>query len=123
MDKSLNISILLDLYGKLLKDKQRNFIDLYYNEDLSLSEISENYNMTRQGVRDSIKRGADFLIEIDSKLNIYKKLNTINLLLEDISFLSDQIYQYNKNDIKSEEIDNMSSKIISKISDYLSENT
>ncbi len=123
MDKNLNMSILLDLYGKLLKDKQRNFIDLYYNEDLSLSEISENYNMTRQGVRDSIKRGEAFLIEIDSKLNIYKKLTIINLLLDDISFLSDQIYQYNKNTIKSEEIDNMSSKIISKISDYLSENT
>ena len=55
--KNLKISDLLDFYGECLTEKQRNFLDYYYNDDLSLSEIAENESITRQGVRDAIKRG------------------------------------------------------------------
>lgn len=55
--KDLSISTLLDFYGPFLSEKQRNLLHHYYNEDLSLSEIAENESITRQGVRDLIKRG------------------------------------------------------------------
>ena len=55
--KDLSISALLDFYGPFLSEKQRNLLHHYYNEDLSLSEIAENESITRQGVRDLIKRG------------------------------------------------------------------
>ena len=57
MPKDLSISALLDFYGPFLSEKQRNLLHHYYNEDLSLSEIAENEQITRQGVRDLIKRG------------------------------------------------------------------
>lgn len=57
MAKDLSISALLDFYGPFLSEKQRNLLHHYYNEDLSLSEIAENEQITRQGVRDLIKRG------------------------------------------------------------------
>ena len=57
MAKDLSISALLDFYGPFLSEKQRNLLYHYYNEDLSLSEIAENEQITRQAVRDLIKRG------------------------------------------------------------------
>ena len=57
MPKDLSVSALLDFYGPFLSEKQRNLLHHYYNEDLSLSEIAENESITRQGVRDLIKRG------------------------------------------------------------------
>ncbi len=56
MAKNLDIIMLLDVYGDMLTVKQREFLDYYYNDDLSLSEIADNVGITRQGVRDSIKR-------------------------------------------------------------------
>ena len=58
MAKNLEISFLLDFYGDMLTDKQRDVVELYYNEDLSLAEIAAHSGITRQGVRDSIKRAA-----------------------------------------------------------------
>ena len=57
MAKDLNVTILLDVYGQLLTEKQRNAIDMYYNEELSLSEIDDVIDIRRQGVRESIKQG------------------------------------------------------------------
>ena len=54
--KPLEMSLLFDFYGETLTEKQRELFDLYYNEDLSLAEIAEHAGITRQGVRDSIKR-------------------------------------------------------------------
>ena len=54
--KNLEISFLLDFYGEMLTQKQREVIEYYYNDDLSLAEIADNEGITRQGVRDSIKR-------------------------------------------------------------------
>ena len=59
MSKNLAIADLLDLYGDMLTDKQRDVMELYYDQDLSLGEIAEHEKITRQGVRDSIKRVED----------------------------------------------------------------
>ena len=73
MEKKVEISMLCDLYGKLLTEKQFEFINDYYNNDLSLSEIAENNNITRQAVRDIIKKGERKLFEYEEKLLFMKK--------------------------------------------------
>ena len=63
MEKNVKLSILCQLYGKLLTEKQYEFLNDYYNNDLSLSEIAENNGITRQAVRDNIKKGEKKLFE------------------------------------------------------------
>ena len=73
MERKVKVSILCDLYGKVLTDKQFEFLDDYYNNDLSLSEIAENNNITRQAVRDIIKKGENKLFEYEEKLEFMKR--------------------------------------------------
>ena len=73
MEKNVKISLLLDIYGKLLTEKQYMLLDDYYNHDLSLSEIAENEGITRQAVRDNLKKGENKLFEYEGKLGIMKK--------------------------------------------------
>lgn len=74
MAKNLDITILIDIYGYMLTDKQKDALELYYFDDLSLAEIAENLGITRQGVRDSIKRGEETLIDLEEKLGYLKKI-------------------------------------------------
>ncbi len=69
-EKSLELVLLFDFYGPLLTEKQREFFDLYYNEDLSLGEIAENAGITRQGVRDAISRVETILRETEDRLHL-----------------------------------------------------
>ena len=73
MEEKVKISMLCEFYGKLLTEKQYEFIDDYYNNDLSLSEIAENNNITRQAVRDIIKKGEKKLFEYEEKLMFMKR--------------------------------------------------
>ena len=73
MDKKVEVSILCQIYGKLLTEKQYNYIDDYYNNDLSLSEMADNYGITRQAARDNIKKGENKLFEYEEKLIVMKK--------------------------------------------------
>lgn len=68
------INVLLDFYGDMLTEKQRAFIEYYYNDDLSLAEIAENEGITRQGVRDAIKRAEGQLYEMESRLGLQNAL-------------------------------------------------
>ncbi len=70
MGKNLDMIMLFDFYRNLLTDKQAEAIDLYYNEDLSLAEISEILSVTRQGVRDNIKRAEGIMIDAEAKLGV-----------------------------------------------------
>lgn len=74
MDKKVEISMLIQIYGTLLTEKQLDILDNYYNMDLSLSEIAENNEITRQAVRDIIKKGEKKLFEFEEKLQIMKKM-------------------------------------------------
>ncbi len=74
MEKNVKISMLLDTYGKLLTEKQYKLLDDYYNNDLSLSEIAENEEITRQAVRDNLKKGENNLFEYEEKLGFMKKI-------------------------------------------------
>ena len=83
-EKDFKISYLLDFYGNILTDKQKDAIDLYYNEDLSLAEIAEHQDISRQGVRDAIKRGEETLIEMEEKLGFAKLIDGYRESLEKI---------------------------------------
>ena len=84
MEKKIEISILCQIYGKLLTEKQYNFIDDYYNNDLSLSEIADNYGITRQAARDNIKKGENKLFEYEEKLGIMKTTMKNEKTIEDV---------------------------------------
>ncbi|MEG2137702.1 MAG: YlxM family DNA-binding protein [Oscillospiraceae bacterium] len=81
-NQAYRMSMLFDFYGEVLTDRQKEFYDLYYNEDLSLAEIAENYNISRQGVRDAIVRAEGILTELEDKTGIIRrfKLNQEELL-------------------------------------------
>ena len=90
-EKDLRVSILLDYYAPMLTDKQRDVIDLYYNEDLSLSEIAEHEGITRQGVRDSIKRGEQTLYEMEEKFRLAERSEKYGSMMERIAELAEGI--------------------------------
>lgn len=73
MDKSIHVSMLLDIYGKLLTSKQYDVIDLYYNQNLSLSEIAEELGITRQGVRKNLVDAENKLFDFEEKLSFLKE--------------------------------------------------
>ena len=73
MEKNVQISLLCEIYGKLLTKKQLSILQDYYDKDLSLSEIAQNQEITRQAVRDIIKKGENKLFELEEKLGIMKK--------------------------------------------------
>ncbi|MGN0453336.1 MAG: YlxM family DNA-binding protein [Ruminococcus sp.] len=73
MDKNIEISLLYDFYGQLLSDKQREAVSLYCNDDLSLSETAEIMGITRQGVRDLVKRSEAELFEFEEKLGLFRR--------------------------------------------------
>ena len=73
VEDSIEISMLLEIYGSLLTEKQYNLLNDYYNNDLSLAEIAENEEITRQAVRDNLKKGERKLFDYEEKLSIMKK--------------------------------------------------
>ncbi|NPV43074.1 MAG: YlxM family DNA-binding protein [Firmicutes bacterium] len=73
MQKFLEINLLYDFYGKLLTKRQSEFIELYYNHDLSLGEIAEQYSISRQGVYDILKRAEKILENYEKKLGLVEK--------------------------------------------------
>ena len=83
-NQAYRMAMLFDFYGDVLTDRQKEFYDLYYNEDLSLGEIAENYNITRQGVRDVIVRAEAALTELEDKTGLIKRFHTMREQLEQI---------------------------------------
>jgi hypothetical protein len=74
MEKNVEISMLCQVYGKVLTEKQYELLNDYYNNDLSLSEIAENNNITRQAVRDIIKKSENKLYELEEQVSAMKKM-------------------------------------------------
>ena len=111
MEKNVKISMLLQIYGKLLTDKQYELLDDYYNNDLSLSEIAENLGITRQAVRDNKSKGENKLLEYEEKLEIMKKTLELD---EKIAIILSEITK-----IKSKSTDKEVAKVLNHIKEEL----
>lgn len=110
--KNLEISLLLDFYGDMLTEKQRDVVELYYNEDLSLSEIAAHSGITRQGVRDSIKRAESVLLDLEERLGLARKFRQIQDGLDQIIRNAKQIGDYSSRYGISKEISERSAEIV-----------
>ena len=93
MEYNVEIGLLFSIYRNMLTERQAESVDLYYNEDLSLSEISEHMGITRQGVRDNIKRAEHTLLETEKKLGLAKRFFSIK---EKLAHIDDIIAEIEK---------------------------
>ena len=84
MAKNLGFVLLLDCYGSLLTDKQRQLLEGYYDEDLSLSELAEPLGISRQAVHDSIRRGERQLEHFEEQLGLAARLSACRQVFEEI---------------------------------------
>lgn len=90
MEHNVEIGLLFSIYRNMLTERQAESVDLYYNEDLSLSEISEHMGITRQGVRDNIKRAEHTLTDVEERLGLAKRFLSIK---EELSHIDDIIHE------------------------------
>ena len=97
MAKNLAMSYLLDFYGEVLTEKQRDMMVQYYNDDLSLAEIADNFGITRQGVRDAIKRGEAVMQELEEKVGFAARYRTVQEGVARLEELARDIQFYNSN--------------------------
>lgn len=98
-EKDLMIGVLLDFYGELLTERKRLVLDMYYNEDLSLGEIASEIGISRQGVRDNIKKAQDELLFYESRLGLAKRFSDTE---KEIAVLADMLDKADIADISSE---------------------
>ncbi len=90
MEKNLTVTMLLDFYAQLLTQKQSQALQYYYNEDYSLSEIGEYMGISRQGVRDFIKRGEAQLFELEEKLGLVGRFSRISSQMDKLLKMADE---------------------------------
>ncbi|PRR86409.1 putative DNA-binding protein [Clostridium luticellarii] len=105
MEERIQISILLDIYGELLTEKQKNVMEFYYDDDLSLSEIAEHTNTSRQAVYDIIKRCHRLLLQYEDKLHVLQDRKSLEKnkksILEFLDSLQCSEYEEVLNKIKN----------------------
>lgn len=84
MEQYLELSLLFDYYGCLLTEMQQSICDMYYNQNLSLTEISEDLGITKQGVRDALKKSEKLLYKYENALHLKEKNEKIGCLVQQI---------------------------------------
>ena len=113
-NQTYRMTMLFDFYGEVLTERQKEFFDLYYNEDLSLAEIAENYGISRQGVRDVIVRAEAVMTELEDKTGLLKRFMQMRGKLEAIEEAADQIRTINYRQYENDEL--------SRLADVIAEN-
>lgn len=114
--KNLEISFLLDFYGDVLTERQRDVMEQYYNDDLSLAEIADNFGITRQGVRDAIKRGEGIILELEQKVGFAARYRAVQQGLAQIESLARDIRFANANSYSpSAEIERSADRLLAEI--------
>ena len=121
-EKDFKISLLMDFYGDMLTEKQREATKLYYFDDLSLGEIADITGITRQGVRDSIKRAENYLYEAEEKIGLAKKLYDVQKAVESIKTGMYNIDFFNRKFSNRPEINNEIQSILQIIESIESDN-
>ena len=109
-NQAYRMAMLFDFYGDVLTDRQKEFYDLYYNEDLSLGEIAENYGITRQGVRDVIVRAEAVLTELEDKTGLIKRFHATRRQLEQLLRDADRMVELTARQ-DSEELEDLALRV------------
>ncbi|MBE6937479.1 MAG: DNA-binding protein [Ruminococcaceae bacterium] len=104
-ENAFRMCMLFDFYGPVLTERQQEVFDLYYNEDLSLTEISEHANITRQGVRDAVVKASNILNEMEEKLGLVEKFIKTTRDFDRIAQDVDALLELNRKRYRSTEFD------------------
>ena len=110
-DRALHMSLLFDFFGELLTEKQKEYFDLYYNNDLSLSEIAENEGISRQGVRDIILRAENTLYDTERKTGIVERYLASQMNISHIISKAEEILSLNEGSIHNERLEKLARSI------------
>ena len=111
-NQTYRMTMLFDFYGELLTPRQKEFFDLYYNEDLSLAEIAENAGISRQGVRDVIVRAEAAMQEVEDKTGIIKRFEAQRPHLDAIESAAAEVQTINYRQYENHRLEELADSII-----------
>ena len=110
-NQTYRMTMLFDFYGELLTDRQKEFFDLYYNEDLSLAEIAENAGISRQGVRDVIVRAEAIMTDLEDKTGLMKRFMLMQQQVQAILDAAEKIQTVNYRQYDNPELARLANEI------------
>ena len=110
-NQTYRMTMLFDFYGELLTERQKEFFDLYYNEDLSLAEIAENSGISRQGVRDVIVRAEGVMQEVEDKTGLIHRFLQMQQYIASIQGAVEQLKTINYRQYEDPRIDALAETI------------
>lgn len=116
-NQAYRMAMLFDFYGDLLTERQKEFYDLYYNDDLSLAEIAENYGITRQGVRDNIVRAERTLEEIEEKTGLIRRYHRTRSTISALQDICDGLRAVNETRLHDKETEGLCLRLQEAIDD------
>ncbi len=110
-NQTYRMTMLFDFYGDLLTERQKEFFDLYYNEDLSLAEIAENSGISRQGVRDVIVRAEAVMQQVEDKTGLIRRYTQMQTHIAAIEEAAEEIKTINYRQYEDPRIDTLTGVI------------
>lgn len=110
-NQTYRMTMLFDFYGEVLTPRQKEFFDLYYNEDLSLAEIAENYGISRQGVRDVIVRAEAIMTDLEDKTDLMKRFMLMQQQVQAILDAAEKIQTVNYRQYDNPELARLANEI------------
>ena len=110
-NQTYRMTMLFDFYGEVLTPRQKEFFDLYYNEDLSLAEIAENYGISRQGVRDVIVRAEAIMTDLEDKTGLMKRFLQMQQQVQAILDAAEKIQTVNYRQYDTPELARLADEI------------
>ena len=102
---AVEMCLLFDFYGAMLTQRQQEIFDLYYNDDLSLSEISEQMQISRQAVRDSVTRSKNLMIGFEQRLGLVRRFQENSEAFQRIHTIASELLELNRSEKRSAEFD------------------
>lgn len=110
-NQTYRMTMLFDFYGEVLTPRQKEFFDLYYNDDLSLAEIAENYGISRQGVRDVIVRAEAIMTDLEDKTGLMKRFMLMQQQVQAILDAAEKIQTVNYRQYDNPELARLANEI------------
>ena len=110
-NQTYRMTMLFDFYGEVLTPRQKEFFDLYYNEDLALAEIAENYGISRQGVRDVIVRAEAIMTDLEDKTGLMKRFMLMQQQVQAILDAAEKIQTVNYRQYDNPELARLADEI------------